>query len=413
MAEADDYEQSLKCMDDKCKARIRTPERTIDLVVNQLQSPDKSAGVTRPKASIAPGTNVTDCEDTSSTTMECDSDLSEALLPPSKSKVVRIDPEPTVMEFQCREWISPVLPSNIRAKKYKWTNCYFREPTKSAMKKRTTSQLPKDSSVLPHAPISPVPSRMLPPSSPAEKLVNSSTLPLMPSSAVPSTQPNIKDVLATSATSKIPLSSSSRSAYALPKDSASTCLPVSPRDSTGLPPILPKSCSTMVPPISPSKTPPRSSQNHLKKSSTCPTKSERLLPPIPLECSNKEPKRQRSSSGISQLKGCSGSVKLKNSSKMLPIPLRTMPQKCYKVAPLKDSGTILANSSSKVLAMSLKDHSKLPLKTPNRMLLPPPIRPPASPKKPRKETIRKVISTPVNIAKENPEKVSNKQNCIL
>ena len=480
MAEVEDYEQSFKCMEDKYKARIRNLEKMID----QLQSPDSSSiNVKRPKSSsIARDTDVK-CEGTTFSSKVRDRDFAEALtLPPNKSKVVRIDPKPpTVEEFrkECSS-ISPMIPSNIAVQKYEWTSYFFLKPTKSALKKRT-SQLPMDSSVLSHAPISPVPSRMLPPTSPAEKPVNSNTLPLMPSSAVPSTQPNIKDVLATSATSKIPLSSSSLSPY---RDSTSTRLPASPRDPTGLPPILPKSRSTMVPPISPPngspntntsslkspsdarklslkdsttlpvisekkavgtkllcdhgksssvklkktstcellteqkkfppiKTPPRSSQNRLKKSSTCSTVSERLLPPIPLECSNKDLKKQKSCSAMSQSKGCSGSVKSKNSSKILLIPFSAMPQKCSKVAPSrKDSDITLANSSSKVLAMSSKDHSKLPLKTPNRILLAPPIRPPVSPEKPRKETTRKVPSKPLNIAKENPEKVSNKQYCV-
>ena len=476
MAEVENYEQSFKCMEDKYKARILNLEKMID----QLQSPGSlSINAKRPKSGdTVPDTDVK-CEATIFSSKVRDRDIAEA---PSKSKVVRIDPKPpTVEEFrkECSS-ISPMIPSNIVVQKYEWTSYFFLKPTKSALKKRT-SQLPKDSTVLSHAPISPVPSRMLPPTSPAEKPVNSNTLPLLPSSAVPSTQPpNIKDVLATSATSKIPLSSSSLSPY---RDSTSTRLPASPRDSTGLPPILPKSRSTMVPPISPPngspntntsslkspsdarklslkdsttlpvisekkvvgtkllcdhgksssvklkktntsvlaeqkkfppiKTPPRSSQNRLKKSSTCSTVSERLLPPIPLECSNKDLKKQKSCSAMSQSKGRSGSVKSKNSSKILLIPFSAMPQKCSKVAPSrKDSDITLANSSSKVLAMSSKDHSKLPLKTPNRILLAPPIRPPVSPEKPRKETTRKVPSKPLNIAKENPEKVSNKQYCV-
>ena len=126
------------------------------------------SAVEEPTASgIVPGTDVK-CEGTKSSTKVRDRDVSEAVaLPPSKAKVVHIDPKPpTVIEYREEHPIisfspMPMISSNMLPQTYKWTSCYFREPTKSAMK-RTVGQLPKDSSVPPHALISPVPSRMLP-----------------------------------------------------------------------------------------------------------------------------------------------------------------------------------------------------------------------------------------------------------
>ena len=430
-------------------------------------------------ASTVRSTNVKH-EDTTFSSKTRD-DLSEAVtLPINRPKVVSINPKPTMEEVrkECSRSVSPIIPSNIPVQKYEWTSYFFPKPAKSAMK-RKKNQLPKDSIVLSHAPISPDSGRMFPATSPTMKkpvnLIN--TFPLIPSNAVSSTQSSIKDAFATSATSETPLSSSILPST-LSKDiySTSKLLPTLPRDSTVLPPILrpsvvspispmgspnatalllksPKSTnklslkdSTLLPAIPekgiggpkvlsdheksssvmlrktsmsasltepkklpPIKMPPRSSQKQLKKSSTCST----MIPLIPPGSSKGEPNKQKGSSAVPQAKGCSGSVKLKNPAKMLPICFSTKPQECSKEEPPKDSGTALQNKSSKKLAMSSKDYSKVPLKTPKRMLqLASPIKPPLSPEKPRKVITRKETNEPLNIAKGNPEKVSIKQKIL-
>ena len=350
-----------------------------------------------------------------------------------KSKtVVRINPEPAVLEDEPREFqraysAEPPSVPYCLPEKYEWKKCLFHKPSKSAMKP-AKDQSPKDDSTLPSIPpkstLPSIPpkasSRMLPIGSPSlEELTGEvskmTSKPSKDSSPMPLTQPDpdISQTLSSPGHVSTPQSI---------KDTASTLpyIPISTKDSTSI--QLPKlkknteagavlSVQSKVPTMLPSilaKDKGLSSREKLSSLesrkpvlSKPPTEQKISLPLIP-KTSKSSQKHFKSSTWPVPIGTQPPPMIPKYATKMPPTDPSNIPSThSIQLPPIKSSGTILTTSP--------KEHGMLPLKAPVGMSLESQVEPLVSPEKPLKVT-SKVTIRPMDITKENPEQVSDYNN---
>ena len=334
-----------------------------------------------------------------------------------KSKtVVRINPEPAVVEDEPREFqraysAEPPSVPYCLPEKYEWKKCLFHKPLKSAMKPPPKDQSLKDDNTLPSIPPK-VPSRMLPIGSPSLKELTGEiskmlSKPSKDSSPMPLTQPdpNISQTLPSPGHVSTPQSI---------KDTASTLphIPISTKDSTsiqlpklkknteaGAVPSVQSKVPTMLPPILAKD----KGLNSSEKLSSLESRKSVL---------SKPPTEQKKSLPLIAKTSKSSQKHFKSSTWPVPIgtqPPPMIPKYATKMPPTDPIQLPPIKSSGAMLTMSPKEHGVLPLKTPVGMSLESPVQSSVSPEKPLKVT-SKITIRPMDITRGDPEQVSAYNN---